>query len=142
MMKVYARVLDGAVWEIIPPFANDEGEYVPVEERYVPELVAEMVEITGLDPMPDQNWTYDGKKFAPPVPYKPSPEEIRTANATQRDRLLSMATLAIAPLQDATDLDDATAAEAALLKKWKQFRVAVNRVDLAMEAPQWPSPPS
>lgn len=61
--------------------------------------------------------------------------------AADRDRLLGTATLRIAPLQDAVDLDDATAAEVALLKKWKQFRVAVNRVDLTEENPAWPEQP-
>jgi len=33
-------------------------------------------------------------------------------------------------LQDAEDLDEATADDAALLKNWKQYRVAVNCADL------------
>lgn len=34
---------------------------------------------------------------------------------------------AIAPLQDAVDIDEATEAEVALLKAWKKYRVALNR---------------
>ncbi|WP_272905162.1 tail fiber assembly protein [Pseudomonas petrae] len=142
MMKVYARVLDGEVWEIIPPFAADDGSEVPIEDRFPAEFVAELVEITGLDPQPDQRWTYKGKKFAAPVPYQATPDEIRAANTAERDRLLSIATLAIAPLQDAADLEEATASETAMLKKWKQYRVAVNRVDLVAEGPDWPGPPA
>lgn len=63
-------------------------------------------------------------------------------NAAARDILLSNAALAIAPLQDAVDLDEATDAETALLKQWKQYRVALNRVDLTQAAPAWPTPPS
>lgn len=60
----------------------------------------------------------------------------------KRDQLLDLATLRIAPLQDAVDLDDASAKDIALLKKWKQFRVAVNRLDLTAESIAWPAPPS
>lgn len=63
------------------------------------------------------------------------------ANTYERDRLLSAATLAIAPLQDAVDLEDATAKEIALLKKWKQYRVAVNRTDLTVDPAVWPKAP-
>lgn len=35
---------------------------------------------------------------------------------------------AIAPLQDAVDIGDATDAELALLKAWKTYRVALNRL--------------
>lgn len=61
-------------------------------------------------------------------------------NAAERDRLLGLAALRIAPLQDAVDLDDATKGDVALLKKWKQYRVAVNRLDLA-QTPEWPEQP-
>jgi hypothetical protein len=49
--------------------------------------------------------------------------------------------LAIAPLQDAVDLDEATQAETDQLKKWKQYRVAVNRIDLTQASPVWPLQP-
>ena len=59
----------------------------------------------------------------------------------QRDLLLKAADLAVAPLQDAVDLQIATTADQALLTKWKQYRVAVNRIDLALVNAVWPSPP-
>ncbi|MDR7285689.1 hypothetical protein J2X84_004539 [Pseudomonas corrugata] len=40
----------------------------------------------------------------------------------------TVADRAIAPLQDAVDIDEATAAEILLLKAWKKYRVALNRV--------------
>lgn len=89
-------------------------------------------------------WSYqDGQFIAPPpepLPV-PSPEEILSANTRTRDSLLSLAALDIAPLQDAVDLDEATTEEVALLKVWKQYRVAVNRIDLTISNPTWPSPP-
>ena len=56
--------------------------------------------------------------------------------------LLSQAAAAIAPLQDAVDIDDVTDEELASLKAWKKFRVALNRLDLA-SAPDidWPAVP-
>lgn len=70
-----------------------------------------------------------------------SPPAIEVAQL-ERDRLLTLATLRIAPLQDAADLDDASATDEALLKQWKQYRVAVNRVDLTAEPVVWPNQPS
>ena len=55
------------------------------------------------------------------------------------------ADLAIAPLQDAVDLDDATEAEAELLKDWKRYRVALNRMPEQPGYPteiDWPAPPA
>lgn len=59
----------------------------------------------------------------------------------ERDRLLALAAIRIAPLQDAVDLDEATTADVALLKLWKQYRVTVNRVDLTQFSPTWPPQP-
>ncbi|UZJ58542.1 tail fiber assembly protein [Pseudomonas sp. KU26590] len=71
----------------------------------------------------------------------PTPADILRKNTIQRDALLSIAALAIAPLQDAVDLEMATAADVALLKKWKQYRVEVNRTKITEPAPSWPSSP-
>jgi hypothetical protein len=89
-------------------------------------------------------WSYvDGEFTAPELPPSPAPsaEQILAINTAFRDALLAQATLAIAPLQDAVDLDEATSAEADQLKKWKQYRVAVNRIDLTQANPTWPPQP-
>ncbi|PKE31192.1 phage tail protein [Rahnella sp. AA] len=80
------------------------------------------------------NWVETG--IIPPVDYL-SPA------ISQRDELMAAATITIAPLQDAVDLDEATDDETALLKKWKQYRVALNRLDLST-APDitWPVLPT
>jgi hypothetical protein len=140
-MNTYARVIDGVVWEIIVQFMDEAGVFIPVEEIFPPEIVAQLVDVTGLDPQPEQGWTHDGSTFAAPVPYNHSAEEIKAINSAERDRRLALATLAIAPLQDAVDLDDASAAEIARLKLWKQYRVALNRVDLTKIDPVWPLEP-
>jgi hypothetical protein len=49
--------------------------------------------------------------------------------------LRAIADYAIAPLQDAVDVDEATDADLAALKSWKKYRVALSRV---IEQPQYP----
>lgn len=68
--------------------------------------------------------------------------QILAANTATRGKLLAAAALAIAPLQDASDLQIATDAEIALLTQWKQYRVDVSRVDLTASAPDWPATPA
>ncbi|ELY2861443.1 tail fiber assembly protein [Cronobacter sakazakii] len=69
-------------------------------------------------------------------------DHIGKAEAT-RQRLLSLASQSIAPLQDAVDLGVSTEEEELLLKAWKIFRIEVNRINTSM-APniEWPSKPS
>lgn len=87
-------------------------------------------------------WTYADGQFTAPLPPKPTVEEVIARNTQVRDSLLVAATLAIDPLQDAVDLDDATSAEISLLKKWKQYRVAVNRLDITLADVAWPASPA
>ena len=71
--------------------------------------------------------------------------QLAVVTIDKRDRLLADATLAMAPLQDAVELDDATPAELALLKQWKQYRVALNRVPQQDDFPHaitWPVAPN
>lgn len=72
-----------------------------------------------------------------PPPYVPTLAELQA----QRDALLALATLRIAPLQDAVDVDEATAAEVALLTAWKKYRIALNRLDLTTQPVAWPDAP-
>lgn len=57
----------------------------------------------------------------------------------ERDRLLTLAAFRMIPYQDAIDVDDATDYDIAMLKKWKQYRVALNRLKLPVTS--WPSLP-
>lgn len=75
----------------------------------------------------------------------PTPEQILVGATAQRDNLLAIAAIRIAPLQDNVDLGNATAADEASLKKWKQYRIALNRVSEQAkysEAIDWPVPPA
>ncbi|AHF72894.1 hypothetical protein SOPEG_0134 [Candidatus Sodalis pierantonius str. SOPE] len=60
-----------------------------------------------------------------------------------KQRRMDEATRAIAPLQDAVDLDMATDAEKAALLAWKKYRVLLNRVDIT-QVPDidWPEAPA
>lgn len=58
----------------------------------------------------------------------------------EKDRLIADATVAIAPLQDAVDLDMATDEEKTSLNAWKRYRVLLSRVDTSN--PVWPVSPS
>ncbi|WP_225773349.1 tail fiber assembly protein [Pseudomonas sp. Marseille-Q5115] len=86
-------------------------------------------------------WTYSEGQFRAPPVVPPSAEEIKANNTSIKDSLLLIAAAAIAPLQDAVDLDDATDAEMALLKRWKQYRVALSRLDLTIDPVAWPNQP-
>lgn len=79
-----------------------------------------------------------------PIPI-PTPEEQAEAALLQRDQLLRLAAIRIAPLQDAVDEDEATDADIANLKKWKQYRIALNRIDQQPGFPvvvDWPVEPT
>lgn len=140
-MAIYALIYDGVVQEVIQPAFDPEGAEYPIEVRYPADFVKRMVDISSADPMPAAGWSYLDGVFSPYHAPIPTPAEILARNVVARDYYLGVATLAIAPLQDAVDLDDATPADLALLKKWKQFRVAVNRIDLKLESPVWPDLP-
>jgi hypothetical protein len=154
-MKTYARIDGGRVVEIIEPATYDidwlddnedvihkAGDDIPIEQRFTPEFVLTLVDVTDISPQPIVCMVYDGHTFSEYVPPAPSAVEILATNTRTRDALLARAAAAIAPLQDAVDLDEATAAETALLKQWKQYRVAVNRIDLTNANPAWPITPS
>ena len=79
------------------------------------------------------------------VPLPLTQEELLELAHAQRDSLLTLAAIRIAPLQDAADLDVATSSDAANLNLWKQYRVAVNRVSEQEGFPVeivWPSQPA
>nr|ELR5199342.1 tail fiber assembly protein [Providencia rettgeri] len=62
----------------------------------------------------------------------PSKGQLIAEAEYQKQVLLNEATIAIAPLQDAVDLGIATSKEQEQLKKWKNYRVLLNRVDTSI----------
>lgn len=143
-MKFFALIEAGRVKETFPEFQlmgeGADAINVPIADRFHPEFVAGLVEIPAGQEVVIGG-TYEGGVFGPvpPPPAVTAPEAL-----AQRDGLLAIATARIAPLQDAVDLDQATAAEIALLKKWKQYRVALNRIQDQAGFPasvDWPIAP-
>lgn len=81
----------------------------------------------------------DGKPVLVDIP----PPDYVAIATQKRNVLRAEADYAIVPLQDSVDIDEATDEEIALLKKWKAYRVALNRLDLST-APDiaWPVKPA
>lgn len=70
-------------------------------------------------------------------------DELIAQNGAKKAELRLEADSAIAPLQDAADLDMATDSETASLKLWKQYRVALNRIDANTAGDiTWPEKPA
>ena len=72
-------------------------------------------------------------------------EQLRTTAMAEIAQRRAAADLAIAPLQDAVDLDDATPAEAEALIAWKRYRVSLNRLQDQPDYPSaidWPALPA
>ncbi|WP_431274233.1 tail fiber assembly protein [Variovorax ureilyticus] len=113
---------------------------VPLAERFHPDFVATLVRVpAGITVEPGDS--YNGNSFGPP----PAPPALTPAQVLgQRDALLAEATLRIAPLEDAVELAMATEEETASLKSWKQYRMALNRIEQQEGFPSsvvWPIKP-
>ncbi|MCK1783430.1 tail fiber assembly protein [Pseudomonas sp. TNT11] len=79
------------------------------------------------------------------VDLPPDAAELAAIVGTQRDKLLSIASIRIAPLQDAVDLGASSPTNDSLLKLWKEYRIAVNNVPEQSGYPEsvdWPVQPS
>lgn len=84
----------------------------------------------------------DGLPAWEDIPLPTQEEQFAKAEA-QKQRLLTEAATAIAPLQDAVDLGMATDEEVERMTAWKKYRVLLNRVD-TVNAPDivWPELPA
>ena len=120
------------------------------------------VEITFADDLLTVAVTMDGEPYdlktmitlhilVPDIPLEQVPQlppiSVDPLEAAQAEiaRLRAIADYAVAPLQDAVDVDDATDAEIVLLKAWKKYRVALNRVPDQGHYPaaiEWPVAPA
>lgn len=79
-----------------------------------------------------------------PVSLPPTAEEVAVIAKEGRDQLLAVAANRMGPLQDAIDENAATDNEVAILKRWKQYRIALNRIDQQEGFPAtitWPVAP-
>ncbi|AHI66120.1 tail fiber assembly protein [Burkholderia thailandensis] len=74
-------------------------------------------------------------------PPPPTVEQIVMSNTAMRDRLLERASVALAPLQTAIMLNDATDSEARQARAWIAYTRAVKGIDLTRHEPTWPEQP-
>lgn len=83
----------------------------------------------------------DGIPVANDAPPLTTTQMVEIAD-NQKSSLMAEATVAIAPLQDAVDLEEATDNEKTQLTAWKKYRVLLNRIDTSI-APNitWPTKP-
>ncbi len=51
-MKTYANVENGILIEIIAPREDEHGNEIPIGERYHPQFVAGLIDITDVTPQP------------------------------------------------------------------------------------------
>lgn len=77
----------------------------------------------------------------PSVALPQSSEQRAGALIAHRDALLAYATLRIAPLTDALEMNVATEAEMIALDAWRMYRVEVARIDVEQEPLVWPLRP-
>ncbi|RAS35870.1 hypothetical protein BX591_104200 [Paraburkholderia bryophila] len=56
-MRTYARIDSGFVVEIIQPMTDADGNEIPIVDRFTPEFVATLVDVTDSSPMPGSHWT-------------------------------------------------------------------------------------
>ncbi|MSU98479.1 hypothetical protein EB795_31945 [Pseudomonas mandelii] len=130
-MKVFAQVQDERLhWKF------EQAE--PPE--FAPDLV--IIEITDSAPMPEEGWGFDGAAFLPPPP--PSLEEVISRIQGRVSVERQRADEAVAPLQDALDIDEITPDELVALKAWKKFRVELSRIPEQPGYPyaiEWPTAP-
>ena len=138
--KVYARIEDKIVVEMIWPYIDDGYEW-PIELRFPPEFVATLVDVTEIEPKPAASWTYDGSVFAAPVPYQPSPDEIAAANEVRRQDLLASAASEMSEIMLTLQLGDGTDQDTVNAKAWREYYRALKLVDITIAEPAWPVAP-
>lgn len=139
-MNYYKDKETGAVWafdneqmdvvnRINAPDFDDEKEIIPAVFFEIDDKIKGMHKMTKKEVEVHIN---------PPVTKE---QQIAEAEA-RKQALIVEANAAIAPLQDAVDLDMATPEEESLLRSWKKYRVLLNRVDTST-APDitWPVKP-
>jgi phage terminase large subunit GpA-like protein len=105
--------------------------------------------ISALGPLPDnvtllspagnfQKW--DGKKWVDDAEAERAARKLEMAEL--KSLLMTQANEAIAPLQDAIELEIASDEEQSQLAAWKKYRVFLNRIDTEASDIIWPEKPA
>lgn len=129
-------------WELLPDFRGtlfskvDGAEVLHEAFGPAPEGLTDVPRPSALHVWSDSGWVVDADLVA---------AEAIAKVTVERDSLLALAAVRIAPLADAVDLGDASDEDVISLKKWKQYRVALNRINQQTGYPteiEWPTEPS
>ncbi|MEX9565385.1 tail fiber assembly protein [Morganella morganii] len=115
-----------------------DSEYTPLKDEY-DAISSVFFDIRdNINSMHEMTAKEIDAHLNPPI----SKEQHIAEAEAKKQSLLAEATDAIAPLQDAVDLDMATDEEVESLKEWKKYRVLLNRVNTST-APDvdWPVKP-
>jgi hypothetical protein len=144
-MKRFA-VVEGDVvvnvifWDGVDDTSPEAENHIPFRDLFGAAVLIELPDDAPVAP----GWKHIDSDFLAPDPEPAPPMTAQQAEA-ERDRLMAYATIQIAPLQDATDMGDATEAERSRLLLWKKYRVAVSRTSTSPGWPgavQWPQLPA
>lgn len=138
------KVTNIVVWDGIPFTQVSDGEAGSIAIGWSPPEGVVMVSLPGNSPV-GIDYTYDGVNFtAPPKPVAalPSVAQILSANTSVQAQLLAAASVAIAPLQLAVSLGEATSAETVSAAAWVAYTRAVKAIDLTQVSPTWPAVPA
>ena len=86
--------------------------------------------------------SYQSGVFSPPPQSIPEQDELIERARQYKASLLSAASMAISPLEDAVELGVATDNESNLYNEWRKYRVSVMRINIS-SAPDiiWPELP-
>lgn len=135
-------------------FFNDGEPVELIDERgfYYSTKTGLQVEFKKLGALPDDLTAikplglydvWDGVKWV--ADKEKETQDLKTKAVAEQDRLLSIASEKIAPLQDAVDLNMATDEEEQQLKAWKKYRVLLSRIEnlgTLSDAIEWPKQPA
>ena len=122
--KLARRLLDGSGWELVPDvrgtWYNAEGQAVAIND-----LDADVFGLTREAPPDATHKLVNGK-------WEQCPDKVAAAKKAEMDMAVAAGMAAanqhIAVLQDAVDLEMATAEEEAALKSWRRYRVLLSRL--------------
>lgn len=140
-MKEYVRVYDNIVQE----FFSTDGD---ITTMFHPDMI--WVEITNIDPRPEQGWSAvldkkAGWVFAKPVVLPPTVEELTREAMATRSLLIQQANLATAGMADAYIADLLDEAEVTMFKAFAKYKLLLNKIDQQSGFPQsinWPTYPT
>lgn len=130
----YARIESGIVAELV-----NVTEGVDISELYHPDLI--FVDVSRVDPLPDDGWTYADGVFAEPV-YVPTPEDNLIAAQVGYDRATAVITELNEQIEDAdyagTTEEDVKAELVAWTDYRKKLRAYIKSADGSQPVPSAP----